>query len=426
MVGAWSTITNDAGARPHGSRPVTADSKTDNNDGGDYGSDIDEEDDKKRLSDGSDDGGVTATMAMSSRIAELVIQIKALIKLNRDKNHQIGVMGTEKSGKSTTMCALFGSAIVPTDVIRCTMIPTEVHSTVGNTKLEAKVYLRNSTEFEQALSRASLADIKEDKKETIDPTTGAPLTLEQWKNEIRKKCRKYIDHSSPLVLPEPPTPAQTAAAKDAGKVLVMNIDAQIKKWVTSRELSYVAKNMEIVTTLDGIALDAIIHDLPGFNSPLPEHKQMTDKALNTCEAFIICYNGTTPTPTNDPLLLINKIRELPEVQAKTFVYITRTDEQHTQSERDRCINEAREAFINYGFNSNHIFAVCPRVHALEAISKRGALSVEQKEQFRVYRSMNNATINKSFAIARDAVRTCIIPIIIIIIIIIAFIHIYCP
>lgn len=236
---------------------------------------------------------------------------RMLPKLENDE-FEIAVVGQESSGKSTFTNALIGCIAVPSDQERCTYTSTCIRSSDTD---RAEVTFFTSVEFEDAF-RNQLKLLNEKAGAEIFDTrllTPGNLSADKFKamlegreeavrmsnDEQFSKCADEItdilsNWDSLRMYLHPAAKTMSFTGDD------LKGDG-FRNFIRSPAHAIAVKQIVIYSTgLSGMR-NAIMYDVPGFNSPNRMHAEQTLERMKSADAIIMVAKGDEPSITGDVL-----------------------------------------------------------------------------------------------------------------------------
>jgi len=109
-------------------------------------------------------------------------------------------------------------------------------------------------------------------------------------------------------------------------------------------------------------------DVPGFDSPIKEHRDAGLQSIKTSDAFLFLTDGGRPSLTRDQIRLLDEIqneKQHYEPMKRAFGIITKLDHCHTANEFNERYHKAKQELITKGFKESKIFAVCSIINILD-------------------------------------------------------------
>lgn len=267
-------------------------------------------------------GGIEKILSLKgNRIVtpDMAVQLKRLRddaarmlpKLEKDE-FEIAVVGQESSGKSTFTNALIGCIAVPSDQERCTYTSTCIRSSDED---RAEVTFFTSTEFEEAF-RNQLKLLNEKAGTEIFDTRlltpgnlsadkfqamldGSEAAIKMANDEPFCKCADEVadilKNWDSLKLYLHPTPETMPFTGDDLK------GDGFRNFIRSPGHAIAVKQIVIYSTGLSDMRNAIMYDVPGFNSPNKMHAEQTLERMKRADAIIMVAKGDEPSITGDVL-----------------------------------------------------------------------------------------------------------------------------
>ena len=203
---------------------------------------------------------------------------------------EIAIIGLEKSGKSTFANAIIENNPLPVADERCTYTSSSI--SYGETD-HAVVYFLSQKEFAddfcdklrivgiQTWQAQSFNSLSLDKYKELFEKEGKPR-YETTLNKDIECILKYRDTISYWL----GKPAMEFDDLD---------DQQLKDFISSPKVSFAAKQIVIQTcNLSGMK-NAILYDVPGFDSPTALHKKQTIKFMKQADAVLFVARANEPS-----------------------------------------------------------------------------------------------------------------------------------
>lgn len=248
-----------------------------------------------------------------------------LPKLKNDE-FEIAVVGLEKSGKSSFSNALIGLNVLPTKEGRCTYTSTCIRPGKSDS---ADVEFYSEAEFNR--------DFKE-KLEMLGVPNAAMyhvdgLSLEKYE-QLFESCSS-----------EKQTLYRTTLNKDIIDIIenweslklyigspvhhfenVTLNNSELTAFITSKCKALAVKNVTIYSTELQKMPNAIMYDVPGFNSPTLMHREQTKQKMRSADAIVMVAKAHEPSITGDVLEIFKESDdEGAPLSEKLFVFANKAD-----------------------------------------------------------------------------------------------------
>jgi dynamin family protein len=320
-------------------------------------------------------------------------QRESLEERAKSRGHSVAVIGLEKAGKSTVCNALIGMRLLPAAVERCTMLTTRIRPSADD-EYRMEVTFTDEAAFEQALGAAADAfDRKQreldEARAANDPDYVAPRRRAQYDAAaVRLQCQSMVGS-------EPVTLEGRDEITEALKRYTASIDTMLAvRTVTVWTPELSADNVEIV-------------DVPGFDSPLAEHREAAARSLNESDAFLFVTNGAANVDLTAPALeLVRTISKVaPGALDKGYAIVTHLDSCSSRAEFNERRTKAVRRLVELGFNEARIFCACPPLALMEKERATGAAAGETREHYEeVLRKARRYGVQLGFAQLRASLE----------------------
>ncbi|CAF3970368.1 unnamed protein product [Rotaria sordida] len=297
----------------------------------------------------------TKASASNNYIYDIKKNILKLKELNDKQSYTICIVGLEKAGKSTFINALLGYELLPTACERCTQIRTVLKPPLenGDPQLFAAVKFYDDQEFHLFFDKMT--------KKTDENLQ----ELQQRKDQVVQK-REMLKAKFPEEY------FRISSLNDANRER-MAIIKHLHNYITGELYVNIIKEIAIYTDkLPGKNYELL--DVPGFDSPIKEHRDAGLQAIKTADAFLFLTNGQQPSLTEPQICLLHEIQQNHfEAMQRAFGIITKLDLCQTPTIYQEHYEKASTELIDKHFKPERIYAACPRMQTVD----------ENSEEFRV-------------------------------------------
>lgn len=276
-------------------------------------------------------------------------------KRKLEKNEfEIAIVGMEKAGKSTFANALMGNDILPSKEERCTYTSTRICSSDDGKDTAVVEFFSRSEfweKFEAQLKKMGI-EIKED--ESIDEMTLGKYKEKYDKLDAEKKqlyghnvnqdvedSLRNKDNLSKFIGSEPRT--------FSGKTELAS--KELKRFIEDPAYALAVKNISIMSTQLSGMRNAVIYDVPGFDSPTQIHREQTVREMRKVDAIILVASADKPSFTGPIVDLFQKNADDDGVRfgEKMFVFANRAD---SAIELQKNMDKIQSELQRYGIMSN--------------------------------------------------------------------------
>ena len=106
-------------------------------------------------------------------------------------------------------------------------------------------------------------------------------------------------------------------------------------------------------------------DVPGFDSPIKEHRDAGLEAIKTADAFLFLTNGQQPSLTQPQICLLREIQQNHfEAMQRAFGIITKLDLCQTPANYKDHYSKSYDELVDKRFKPEHIYVACPRLEII--------------------------------------------------------------
>lgn len=249
------------------------------------------------------EGNQIVTPVMEEALRDLREQAQELLHKLETDEFEIAVVGLESSGKSYFANALTGLRALPTDDARCTYTATCVRPAAEN---EATVVFYNETEFTRDLqeklqelgipdsSRYSLDNLSLDRYLQLYDNCSDDVKS-KYSGTLHQDIVDTLENAASLgeLIGRPPLRFPEADLDSPG----------FKKYITDPAHAIAVKDVTIYSTelgrmlgaSTGSGLNAVLYDVPGFNSPTAMHREQTLQKMRRADVIVMVALANEPS-----------------------------------------------------------------------------------------------------------------------------------
>lgn len=298
------------------------------------------------------DRETTTTNTSDHFIDEIKKNLAKLKQLNNKQSHTICIVGLEKAGKSTFINALLGFELVPAAAERCTQVQTILKPPPleqDRQQMFATVKFYNDEEFKLFYSKMT-RKTDESQQHFDERRRQVMATRDALKGKFPEEHFRITD------------------LHDAERERSA-IGRQLNEYITGEVYCNIIKEIAIYTDrLPGRNYELL--DVPGFDSPIKEHREAGIAAIKTADAFLFLTNGQQPCLTQPQIRLLTEIQENHfEAMDRAFGIITKLDLCQTSTIYQDHYTKSFNELVEKKFKPSHIFAACPRIQIIKKNSE---------------------------------------------------------
>ncbi len=269
-------------------------------------------------------------------------------KLVKDK-FEISIVGLEKAGKSTFANALMGNDILPTKDARCTYTATRIEWGTDNI---ASVRFYSDEQFnEEFHNKLSLIGIEDTRhwtewtEQMLDAEISVLPSLRPEQKNIANDIKEIINNRSSI---------RSLLDKVELTFSGDELEYEVKDYIETPAKALAVREIVISSEKLSEMPNAILYDVPGFDSPTQLHKDQTRAWMKKSDAVILIVNADRPS-FNESLVRffesIDKDDDGISIGEKLFIFANRADVASTlQQNLMQICNE----LTHYGIMPKHL------------------------------------------------------------------------
>lgn len=277
------------------------------------------------------DSGTVVSAELRKQLSNLKMESETVLCKLKNNEFEIAIVGEESSGKSTFANALMGNSILPRADKRCTYTATRISYSSDDKEDSAIVSFYSvdefNSDFKDKLRQLSFPNYERYSYDTLSEDTykniydkEVPDDVKDRKNtdSIKSDICTIIKHSDEItsLLGRPDKLFTEENIKNGD--LTSYITDEVKALAVSGVIIYSKQ-------LCGMK-NAVIFDVPGFNSPTALHKQQTLSRMKSADAIIITVKGDEPSITEGPLKILQASDDDGNpLQDKLFVFANKVE-----------------------------------------------------------------------------------------------------
>ena len=259
-----------------------------------------------------------------------------------DKNEfEIAIVGLEKAGKSTFGNALMENRILPDADERCTYTSTCLR--YGQDRAVVRFF--NNREMDEVL-RGYLQTMG---VENVDTYTYQALSRsvytalyekldqrdkDRYENTVHQDVLNLLDNKTEILSQYIGQPDRIFEGEDL-------YQEEFKAYIVSPKVAVAVKEVSIESSKLGKLQNAVIYDVPGFDSPTSMHLEQTKKRMKEADAIMLIASAEKPSFTAPALNMFQEVVDEDNVSLgdKLFVFGNRADAANTLSKNIQTLKE---------------------------------------------------------------------------------------
>lgn len=294
-------------------------------------------------------GNRILTPEMSNDLEKLSSESEKLLPKLTNEIFEIAVVGLEKAGKSSFSNALTGLAVLPTAYERCTYTSTCLKASETN---RAEIEFYSKQEFEKDFQDKLKNILKIPNAEKYSYTN---LTLAKYEqlyedcsHDIKKAYGDSINQDIRDILEN-----KLELEKYIGHApIYFNgnelLGDEFSSFIKSPNRAIAVKNVTVFSSELKEMPNAVIYDVPGFDSPTAMHKIQTLQRMKDADAIIMVAAADKPSLTSTALSIFRENADDYgcQLDTKMFVFANKADVVATRNDLEENIRTTYNEWIN--------------------------------------------------------------------------------
>lgn len=296
-------------------------------------------------------------------IDEIRKNLAKLKQLNNKQSHTICIVGLEKAGKSTFINALLGFELVPTAAERCTQVQTVLKPPLEGDHRQVFATVKFYTDEQFKVFHDKMIKKTDESQQHFDERKRQVMTT---RDSLRGKFPEEHFRINNL--------------NDVERERT-DICRKLHDYITGEVYCNIIQEIAIYTDkLPGRNYELL--DVPGFDSPIKEHRDAGIAAIKIADAFLFLTNGQQPCLTQPQIRLLSEIQENHfEAMQRAFGIITKLDLCQTSTIYQDHYTKSFDELVEKRFKPEHIFAACPRVEIIAKNSEEYSVITQKLRHF---------------------------------------------
>lgn len=297
------------------------------------------------------DSGTVVSAELRKQLKALKSEAETVLRKLRNNEFEIAIVGLEKAGKSTFANALMENNLLPTKDLRCTFTSTQIEYSGDDKEDSATVSFYTADEFDKdfkdKLCKLGFPNYERYSFDTISEKQ----YLNIYESEVSdEKKRLYGDsiHEDILAIIRNVDSLSELLGRPAIPFGADRINSgELEAYITDEAKARAVKQVVIRSKKLNEMKNAIIFDVPGFNSPTELHKIQTLERMKSADAIIVVANGVSPSLTGESLKILRESDdEGNPLNDKLFVFANKTEGARDISKN---ISDTFNEWISKGF-----------------------------------------------------------------------------
>lgn len=280
---------------------------------------------------GSSYGLISEEILSGTNSAEGIRQLRTkadkLCQKLESKEFEVAIVGLEKAGKSTFANAMMGNDILPSKPARCTYTVTSIR--YGSTN-HAEVVFYTHEEFEHNF-RENLRIMGIEYADSLSYRT---LNQNQYTSLFEKLAiekQKYYSttiHEDIIKILENKQTLTDYIGREKLTFTGQELTTErFKNFIENPAYAIAVKEITIHSEKFKNMPEAVIYDVPGFDSPTQMHKEQTRARMNSADVIILVAGADKPSLTGPQLDIFDREADDDGIRfnEKIFVFANKAD-----------------------------------------------------------------------------------------------------
>lgn len=315
------------------------------------------------------DSGTVVSDELKKQLKILKTEAEIVLRKLKNNEFEIAIVGLEKAGKSTFANALMENNLLPTKDARCTFTSTQIEYSSDDSAM-VSFYTSDefNKDFKDKLCKLGFPNYERYSFDTIDEKR----YLSIYESEVSdEKKRLYGDsiHEDILAIIRNINSLSNLLGIPSISFGADKINSgELATYITDESKARAVKQVIIRSKKLMEMKNAVIFDVPGFNSPTELHKVQTLERMKSADAIIVIANGASPSLTGESLSILRQSDDDGNpLSDKLFVFANKIDQANNiainiQNTYDEWINKK---FVT-SLNKHRIIFGSARAHLQES------------------------------------------------------------
>lgn len=276
------------------------------------------------------DSGTVVDQELRKKLRALKSEAETVLRKLKNNEFEIAIVGLEKAGKSTFANALMENNLLPTKDSRCTFTSTQIEYSGDDKDDSAIVSFYDQEEFDKdfkdKLCKLGFPNYERYSFDTI----GEKQYMSLYENEVSdEKKRLYGDsiHEDIVAIIKNVNSLSELLGRPAIPFGAERINSgELEAYITDEAKARAVKQVIIRSKKLGEMKNAVIFDVPGFNSPTELHKIQTLERMRSADAIVVVANGISPSLTGESLKILRESDDNGNpLNEKLFVFVNKIE-----------------------------------------------------------------------------------------------------
>ena len=276
------------------------------------------------------DSGTVLTSELKKQLKNLKNEAEIAFKKLKNDEFEIAVVGLEKAGKSTFANALMENDLLPTKDLRCTFTSTQIEYSGDDCDDSSTVSFYTVEEFNRdfkdKLCKLGFSNYERYSFDTIDEKSYLRIYDQEVSEDKKKAYGDSIHEDILAIIRNEASLSQLLGCPDVTFDADRIGSGELASYITDEAKARAVKQVVIRSKKLSEMKNAVIFDVPGFNSPTEMHKTQTRERMKSADAIIVVANGMYPSLTGESLKILRESDDDGNpLSDKLFIFANKTE-----------------------------------------------------------------------------------------------------
>lgn len=300
------------------------------------------------------DTGTVVDHSVKKRLRDLRAESEDVMKKLRNDEFEIAIVGMEKAGKSTFANALMESSLLPTKGPRCTFTSTRIEYSGDGQDDSATVSFYTADtfdrDFKDKLRNLGFPNYERYSFDTLDKALYESIYTEEVSDDKKAAYGESINKDILAITENAERLLRLLGRPDIHFTSEQIRSGELTAYITDEIKARAARQVVIRSTKLSQMKNAVIFDVPGFNSPTELHKAQTRERMRAADAIIVVANGALPSLTGESLKLLHESDDDGNpLSDKLFVFANRIEDSKNPAELEENIESTYSEWCGQEF-----------------------------------------------------------------------------
>lgn len=308
--------------------------------------------------------------SVENELLQIKDKVSVLLRKLENNEFEISIVGVEKAGKSSFANAMMGNNILPSKEARCTYTATNIR--YGDNKATVSFFSHEefSRGFQEKLKMLGVEHPDTYSYETLSLNNYQRIfesldeqTRRFYGGKVNKDIEDILEYKQSLQQYIGSAPKQFS-----GEELESDY---FKDFIQTPRCAIAVKEITIYSDKLQNMKNAIIYDVPGFDSPTQMHKEQTLQKMRAADAIVLIASAYKPSFTGPVVdMFRNTDEDGIQFGDKMFVFANMADraENLNDNMEDICNDLQRHSIMKPEYFSQRVIAGSARAK-LETVGK---------------------------------------------------------